>query len=240
MKDINKVLIITNFRTASTAFTLLKAEEYDLPYCGEMFSHEKPFNIGKTGEVKKLENRTTRVWLDELRTNDEVKCCFKVMPVHFKWDMDGLGECCRSVDKIYYLYRKDFLGQLDSYISVRGYIDSQHTGFITNTPPGQKEKRARQLVLGELGKTKEPIKIEMDYNDDAINGTKGTFVNVKGLRNSLIRNYQVMADLYKKYPGELVCKEDYFAGEKYNPYNREVTWKNRPDIEDFDVESLFI
>ena len=40
------VAILTNFRTGSTNFTLQKAEEYDLPYKGELFSQERKFSNG--------------------------------------------------------------------------------------------------------------------------------------------------------------------------------------------------
>ena len=44
---INQVAIITNFRTGSTSFTLLKAEEYKLPYKAELFAHNRPEPLGR-------------------------------------------------------------------------------------------------------------------------------------------------------------------------------------------------
>ena len=48
-----------------------------------------------------------------------------------------------------------------------------------------------------------------------------------------------MAELYHTIGGELICKEEYFSGDRFNPYNKEVNWTEDPNIEDYDVESLF-
>ena len=50
----SNVVVLTNFRTASTTFTLIKSEEYNLPYKGELFSHEKPHQIGSIPGVGEL------------------------------------------------------------------------------------------------------------------------------------------------------------------------------------------
>lgn len=238
-KKIKKVCIITNFRTGSTSLTLLKAEEYGIPYAGELFSHEKPFHIGTTKELLPKE-RTHARFIQELRENKELECCFKLMPVHAHFKLDMIGEIVDAVDKVYYLYRSDFKSQLISYMANRGYGREQETGFKTNTGWEDREKRARQLVLGELGKTKEPVVIKMSLKDPQLTGQLGS-ISMKTLRHGLIRNYEVMAEAYKLYPGELLRKEDYFSGEKHNPYNRYVEWKDddEPEIEDYDVDSLF-
>jgi len=239
MASIKKICIITNFRCASTAFNLLKAEEYGVPYKGELFSHEKTFDIGNTDKFKKFSGtRTNENFYAELKNNESVECCFKIMPVHTQYDVDFLIDIAKATDKVYYLYRRDFLSQLTSYIAIRAYGNAQKTGFRTNVGFNQREERARQLVLGTLGEEK-TYELEMSLKDRELNGLHGN-IGVKMLRRQLIRNYEVMAEAYKIFPGELICKEDYFTEEKYKPYNRKVTWNEDPNFEDFDVEGLFI
>jgi hypothetical protein len=52
-----------------------------------------------------------------------------------------------------------------------------------------------------------------------------------------------MAEIYKRVPGELVCYEDYFSGDQYNPYNREIKWTGEPEIDQYvdtyNIEGLF-
>jgi|GEM_PF-4212204 hypothetical protein len=240
MKDgIKKVCIVTNFRAASTALTLLKAEEYDIPYVGELFSHEKPFNIGSTVDLRPKE-KTHERYIQELRENKDLECCFKLMPQHAQFNVEMIGEILATVDKVYYLYRSDFKGQLISYMANRGYGREQETGFKTKTSPANRQQRARELVLGELGKTKQPVIIKMSLTDPQLAGNIGG-ISMPTLRHGLIRNYEVMAAAYRLYPGELIRKEDYFSGERYNPYNRFVEWKNGEvvEIEDFNVDALF-
>ena len=45
--------------------------------------------------------------------------------------------------------------------------------------------------------------------------------------------------LYKLYPGELICMEDYFVRDKWRPYNKQVNWVEEIDIPHYDVESGF-
>ena len=61
------------------------------------------------------------------------------------------------------------------------------------------------------------------------------FVNtcVQTLKN----NYEYMAKFYHKYPGPVYCLEDLGSP---SPYKKQVNWTNKPEIESYDVEGLFI
>ena len=240
----NTVCIVTNFRCASTSFNLLKAEEYDLPYKGELFSHERSRNLGNAPSLWKLrrENKEREVkysneeliylcrdeaFLEELRKGEP--CCFKVMPSHIKTD-DMLYNIVSSCDKVYYLYRRDFKAQLSSYLAARMKGDWIATGFKRKSRPNTHEM-IKDTHLGTNGKGETVVR-----NLDP-------FQNMKLRRllpEQLINNYIRMAELYKQIPGELICAEDYFTKDKYNPYNRKINWTKDPNFEDFDVEGLFV
>jgi hypothetical protein len=261
------VAILTNFRTGSTSFTLKKAKEFDLPYKGELFSHEKPHGIGKllntadfTAKYSyKDHNIVTHAlsnWniFDELRLGKE-KACYKIMPTHFnkryhyKTDVDmfQIQTILEHADKVYYLYRRDFRAQIKSWLAVRRDGSFGRTGFITNipltyvTPESDHVERMYQLHLGEAGQTPEPYQATMDPNDPVFHAK--TTMSIEALVNQLQDNYKYMAEMYKRVPGELVCYEDYFSGDQYNPYNREIKWTGEPEIDQYvdnwDIEGLF-
>ena len=233
----NSVCVITNFRCASTSFTLLKSEEYDLPYKGELFSHERPYRIGDVPAKWELEEFTYKE-RDEI-TKDvnllrEIQkgepCCFKLMPRHIK--NEALREeLIQSVDKIYYLYRRDFRAQMKSWIASRMKGDWDQTGFKVVTDRHRDHiQRQKEIHLGRLGK-KEKVKRHIKIQP---------IPTLETLSLEIKRNYTKMSELYKKFPGELVCMEDYFSGDKYNPYNVETILENEIDIPHLDVESLFV
>lgn len=262
----NNVVIVTNFRTGSTNFTLDKAEEYDLPYKGELFSHERPHGIGKLLTPAAFNNKfaykdhniaelALSNWniFDELRFG--AKACYKIMPSHFhkrfnqvtKADMFQIETILSHADKVYYLYRRDFRAQIKSWMAVRRDGSFGHTGFITNVPMTHQTaeddfyKRMLQLHRGSYGTTKEPYQATMDPNDPVF--LAKTTMSIRSLVKQLVENYDDMAELYKRVPGELVCYEDYFAGDKYKPYNREITWTGEPEVDQYvtnwDIEGLF-
>jgi len=262
----NNVVVVTNFRTGSTSFTLNKAEEYDLPYKGELFSHERPHSIGKLLTPddfnKKFKYKDANIanlalsnWniFDELRFG--AKACYKIMPSHFhkrfnyktEADLFQIKTILEHADKVYYLYRRDFRAQIKSWLAVRRDGSFGHTGFITNvalthlTPENDYYKRMLQLHRGTYGKTKEPYKATMDPDDPVFHAK--TTMSMRSLVTQLTENYDNMAKLYSMVPGELVCYEDYFSGDKYNPYNREITWTGEPEIDQYvtnwDIEGLF-
>jgi hypothetical protein len=244
------VAILTNFRTGSTSFTLKKAEEHNLPYKGELFSHEKPYTIGW---LKATENNNWNIF-DVLRIGKE-KACYKIMPSHFDKTVNGktkidtfqIQTILEHADKVYYLYRRDFRAQIKSWLAVRRDGSFGHTGFLTNIPihyggtEAEYTQRLSQLHSGSYGKTEEPYKATMDPDDPVFHAK--TTMSIKSLVKQLNDNYEEMAELYKRVPGELVCYEDYFSGDQYNPYNREIKWTSEPEIDQYvntyDIEGLF-
>lgn len=235
------VCIVTNFRTGSSSFTLLKSEEYGLPYKAEMLSHERAYGLGEVQPRWKLKREkysfedrcemTSAVkYLEQLEKG--VPCCFKIMPSHLIED-DGhemLRKIVKACDKVYYLYRRDFKAQVRSWVAARATGDWGATGFKRRSPNLTIE-RLREVHLGLLGKGETVVKnVKVKNNGEAF----------WARYNQLLKNYLVMADLYKEVPGELVCMEDYFSEDKYNPYNRKIIWDEELDIPDFDVEGLFV
>ena len=253
------VAIVTNFRTASTTFTLEKSEEYNLPYKGELFSHERPFAIGKVPSQADLmrkdivDQEVTHLccshWNIYEQLRNKVRACYKIMPFHFRFDKDfvTLEHVLKEADKVYYLYRKDFRAQILSWIAVRITGTFEHTGFDTNigmTPTNVEEAyvgRMHQLHRGTF-QTAETYQVNIGPAEEAWFNTK-TDLNLERLIGQLEYNYKSMAEMYKRVPGELVCYEDYFSGSKYKPYNRQINWTSEPQIDSYvnnwDIEGLF-
>lgn len=260
----NNVAILTNFRTGSTNFTLQKSEEYDLPYKGELFSHERQFPIGNllsSAEFnfkykykdRNIANYALSNWniFNELRHGHPA--CYKIMPSHLhqrfnrktETDMFQLQTILEHADKVYYLYRRDFRAQIMSWLAVRRDGSFGKTGFITNTPLSFKTteqdyvKRVKQLHGGEI--EGETFKATFDPDDPVFHAR--TTMSIKALVRQLVENYDDMAEMYKRVPGQLVCYEDYFIGDKYKPYNRDITWTGEPEIDQYvdnwDIEGLF-
>jgi hypothetical protein len=241
----NTVLIVTNFRAGSTAFTLLKAQEYNLPFKGELFSHERPHSLGEAkatwelnqlgifGKEKRKEFASDEKFIEQLENGEP--CCFKYMPYQLHQQDKNIDRLMNSVDKIYYLYRRDFMAQCKSWIAVRQQGDFGGTGFISGPQisKAQFEESQREKHLGLLGKTEEPVKHHIEINPEGLYATR--------LVKQLTNNYEYMAKLYKKYPGELVCMEDFFENRPEEKYNRIVTFERDPILpEGFDVEKLFM
>lgn len=260
------VAILTNFRTGSTSFTLEKSKEYNLPYKGELFSHEKPHTIGSLLNIKEFlakhkyqDHQIATYALSNWNIFDELRrgadACYKIMPTHFnkrfngktKVDLFQLQAVLEEADKVYYLYRRDFRAQIKSWLAVRRDGSFGHTGFITNTAisPRATEadyvQRLYQLHSGSFGKTEEPYKATLDPNDPVFHSK--TEIAIKSLVRQLVENYNAMSEMYKRVPGQLVCYEDYFISDKYNPYNREITWTGEPEIDQYvpnwDIEGMF-
>tara|TARA_B100001057_G_scaffold160412_2_gene161052 strand:+ start:661 stop:1419 length:759 start_codon:yes stop_codon:yes gene_type:complete len=243
----NKIAIVCNYRTASTTFTLMKAEEYDLPYGGEAFSHEKAQRVGSIPSRIELQQsyqimqyeildliQSDANLMTELR-NPSTQLCFKIMPWQVRDDYI-IKQILESVDKIYYLYRRDFEATCKSWIAVRRWGDFGKTGFKYQSNNFTYE-RIREQHLGLLGKDEKHI-VEVDPNDPFLNGGMGV-VTVPNCINQIRDNYERMKWLYKLYPGELICMEDYFVRDKWRPYNKQVNWVEEIDIPHYDVESGF-
>ena len=241
---INQVAIITNYRTGSTSFTLLKAEEYKLPYKAELFAHNRPEPLGRAKSKYQIQ-LNHQDWSQEEKdwaTSEEFflqqleaghACCFKVMPNQIKTE-GGMDRVLNKVDKIYYLYRRDFMAQLKSWITVRQKGDFGGTGFMTFKNSRGVDKM-RELHLAKLG-IGEPVKHHINIDED---WKRNQQLRSNNLCTGLIDNYKAMEETMKEHPGELICMEDYFKELHYPAYNREITWEKEPEIpEDFDVEKL--
>lgn len=234
-KKIKTVCTVTNFRNASTSFTLLKSEEYDLPWKSEMFSHALPHFLGKVEQGQKALNKFTKNEIDLMLLDEIVKgtkCCFKLMPLHIRNEKTRRN-VVKSVDKLYYLYRRNFIDQVKSLAAVRllGGIFTQ-TGFEVKSSDFY--ERAKETHLGRSGIGKTSVQVVTQKHLD-----KWPNMPISFFRDIIVNNYIEMSKLYKEFPGELICYEDYFKGEKYLRYNKQVHWEIEPIIEDFDVESLF-
>lgn len=245
-----KICVITNFRTGSTSFTLLKAEEHGAPYKGEMFTPtNRPYSLGQAKATWEVHNflmhlsteekdriQSTDFFIDQLEYGHP--CCFKLMNKQI-WQPEKIERMLKSIDKIYYLYRRDFMAQLKSWIAVRQKGDFGGTGFKVTQERylDHMTERQTQMHLGRLGKV-ETVRHHIDLTNQ---NNVGWGEKQGQLVAELMDGYTWMSDLYKKFPGELVAYEDYFSGEKYNPYNREITWTVDPHVipEGYNVEDLF-
>ena len=255
----NTVCVLTNFRAGSTSFTLLKSKEFDLPYKGELFSHERPWDYaGHKGHWEELDiarkqpdNPLVKTftrdrdffgdYLKGLQSGEQI--CFKLMPDHIvkTWELNEDPtlderdvEVVRACDKVYLLYRRDWEAQVLSWVGMRCDGRFGQNGF---------KNHRHGLVHGvdyhvnmhlgtEYGENTVMRKIKGDM--------QGTFV--KQTVQQLVNNYKRMAYIKSVVPNiEVVCMEDYFGELPYLKYNHEYIWDNgKPDIPDFDVEGLFV
>lgn len=133
--------------------------------------------------------------------------CFKIMP---NQSTLGLETWIKSVDKHVYLYRRDFQAQARSWISIHETLDWGNNGF--------KNDKHR----GEHGAT---VMHHIDPHPSKI----------QRLTNQLIKNWEIIREIYKKFPGEVYCLED----RPQAPYNKKYIWASEPDIPDYDIESIF-
>jgi len=253
----SNVVVLTNFRTASTTFTLIKSEEYNLPYKGELFSHEKPHQIGSIPGVGELvrdgvSNHNQNLIYSRWNIHTELAkghaACYKIMPSHFKGNSFQLETVLKNADKVYYLYRRDFMAQIKSWMEVRLSGSFDKTGFATNVAVDQRDglgdpyvRRMHQVHRGTYMNA-ETYRNTVDPNCHDFTNSK-TDVETKALVKQLVGNYETMSDMYKRVPGVLVCYEDYFSGDSYKPYNREITWTSEPQVNQYvpnwDIESYF-
>jgi hypothetical protein len=251
----NTVCILTNFRTGSTAFTLLKSEQYNLPYKGELFSHERPWDYGPAlAAFKELENiRDGIVPPDEYSKlgqrdfkqiyKDELKkgtpACFKLMPDHVvqPWlkniDPEHDLEIAQSCDKVYVLYRRNWADQVKSWVGMRANGEFGKNGLKHDRKSGD----PRLVDFHWNMHVGTEYQVERVVRD--INIRDWEFAKL--CTGQLMNNYKRLAYLYKQLPNaELVCMEDFYATQPYKKYNHEFVWSNgEPEIPDFDVEGLF-
>lgn len=245
------VCVLTNFRTGSTAFTLIKSEEYGLPYKGELFSHERPWDYGdvlaRWKELETMRDDPThpgfdnsrpikRIFMDEIKKKNPI--CFKLMPdqVCEIWRNDGCRndfEIAADCDKVYLLYRRDWRRQALSWVGMRCNGEFGKNGLKHDRRSGD----PRLVDFHWNMHVGTEYKVEKVVREIKIRDLQ--FVNL--VIEQLMNNYKRLAQLYKEIPNiELVCMEDYFAGTPYLPYNHEFVWLDgEPEIPEFDVEGLF-
>jgi hypothetical protein len=255
----NTVCVLTNFRAGSTSFTLLKSEEYNLPYKGELFSHERPWDyaghlsFGQEANLARTEPDNPRIkefvpgrdffgdYTRGMKNGEPI--CFKLMPDHIvrTWELledptldERDVDVVRSCDKVYILYRRDFEAQALSWIGMRCDGKFGVNGFTQNPRHGNPtgvEYHKRMHLGTEYGAT-QIRKIKGDMH--------GTFVDQ--IIGQLINNYKRMAYIQSVVPNiEVVCMEDYFSELPYLKYNHEYVWEDgKPEIPEFDVEGLFV
>lgn len=256
----NTVCVLTNYRTGSTAFTLLKGRELDLPYKGELFSHERPWGYGphlafwEEMEISRKDKDDPRIaewnnkprdfkgdWMKEIAKGTPI--CFKMMPDHVvaPWGKeepyaptDDDIEIVKSCDKVYLLYRRDWEAQVRSWIGIRACGKFGENGLKNPRTSGDPRHEDYHFAM-HVGDHYEEETVEKPVRGE-MNGSW-----TSDLIGQLRQNYLRMAYIYKNVPGiELVCMEDFFAETPYLPYNHKVVWETgEPDVPEFDVEGLF-
>lgn len=251
----NTVCVLTNYRAGSTSFTLLKSKEYDLPYKGELFSHERPWGYGphlahwEELEISRKNPDDPRIpewnnqrdfrsdWIKEIKKGTPI--CFKLMPDHVTrpWDPapeDTDIDIVKSCDKVYLLYRRDFRAQFLSWVGIRASGEFGKNGLKHHRKSG--DPRGVDFHWA--------MHVGTEYQIETVEKRVGGDMNgewVRQLTNQLILNYKRLAHIYKTVPNiELVCMEDYFGKTDYLPYNHKLIWENgMPEVPEFDVEGLF-
>lgn len=134
----------------------------------------------------------------------------KVMPGHLRHNPDLLSTVLSHADKVIYLYRRNFASQVKSLLAA----NSTNSFCINGYTEYDQSPETSIVRVPELSEA---------------------FIqeNINILKN----NYLVMADCFKKFPGEIFCLENF---PKQNPYRTTIIWKKEvKDIPDFDVEGLF-
>lgn len=209
----NSFCVISNYRCGTSTFTMKLAEEYNVPYCGEIFNAGKPFPIGKAGSKASKQAKLEQVL-------SGAQGAFKIFPNQCNYDM--LKKMMLAADKTYYLYRRDFVAQTRSWVGMSQTGDYGKNGFIIDP------NRKASGINGEYGET-------VKHN---IRTNQGT-VNQKA--KQLKHNWEIIRKLYKELPQfEVVCYEDHFKKTDWKPYNREYTWLNgKLNFPEYDVESIF-
>lgn len=256
-QQVERVCVLTNFRAGSSAFTLLKSLEYGLPFCGEVFAHERPWGIGKipaawqerdlAKEMREkggkydwpYQNQDVRsLLLNELENGH--LACFKLMPIQVRMQEEGFAErVANACDKVYLLYRRDYIAQCLSWIGMRCTATGKYhwgdTGFKKNWPRYGMGRVDRNINC-HLADSPERL------DERVIREIEGEVPQerVDKLVKEINENYVLLSELYKKLDNvELVCMEDFFANTPYMKYNHEFRFENKPEIENLDVEALF-
>jgi hypothetical protein len=193
-----KICIFTNYRTGSSFLNSRIAATNNLLAIGEHFNY---YNI-----------KNNLPLFDTCYTDliSKPRFAVKLMADHLVYNNELIEKVLTKVDKIIYLYRKDFTAQAKSYISSA----STNTFMVTGLKETFQTPEDSVITVADL---------EQSVIDNYI--------------DTLKKNYYTMAYFYKKFSGDLLCLEDFKIK---NPYQKTIMWGGKePVIPEFDVESLF-
>jgi len=193
-----KICIITNYRTGSSSFITTISDLNKNPSLGEYFSKVSYDGRGFT--------------IDKAFRNvlSKPRYIVKVMPDHLRYNIELLTTIITNSDRIIYLYRRDFVSQVKSFLAAKSTNSYSVTGYkeLDQTP--------------ENSIVKVPV-LSTEFIQEAT--------------HILINNYLAMAECYRLFPGDIYCLED-FANQ--NPYKKQNIWAQElPYITPYDVEGLF-
>lgn len=243
--EVKSICVVSNYRTASTNFTMKLSLEYDLPYAGEAFSHERPFRVGnqlKGWDDSGLNDLREKGWthwecknysddtlIEEIKGGAEV--CFKLMPTHIQTHEKRV-ELLEACDEVYYLYRKDYLAQLKSWVAMRCTGDWSNNGFIRTTLDEPSMKYFWESHHGEITGLGPTVHHDIDADQ--------CFVDQ--MHSEIWPGYEMQRALWKEVPGEVYAMEDYYTGALYIPYNRTYNWINEDSIvwPSYDTTTVFV
>jgi len=209
----NSFCVISNYRCGTSTFTMKLAEQYNVPYCGELFNSGKPFPIGNAGRKAPHPQKVEAV-------RNGAQGAFKIFPNQCSYEV--IKNMMLAADKTYYLYRRDFQAQTRSWVGMSQTGDYGKNGFIHDP------KVLGSGINGEYGPT---VKHRIKANQQVVNS------KAKQLKD----NWEIIRKLYQDLPQfEVVCYEDHFKKTDWKPYNREYTWVNgKLNFPEYDVESIF-
>lgn len=193
-----KICVFTNYRTGSSSLTQNIATLNNIESVGEQFAYE---SVDR--DISKFE----KTFLDIHKNNQFV---LKLMADHLRYNDELINKVLSSVDKIIYLYRRDFTAQAKSYIA----------SYLTHT-------------LGPFG-----YKEIINSKSSIINVPENYTEHFDNIVNKLKMNYLKMSEFYKKVPGDLLCLEDFEVKRPY--IKTVIWPGPEPIIEPYDVESLFV
>lgn len=240
MNDIKRIAVVANWRTGSYYFSLFKAMEYGITFRGELFSRHRSFPIGNVpkGWIRPEGDYDSENPIDPKDASDEKilealesgeDAIFILRPSNIR--EENWGRLARSVDKIYFLYRRGWREQARSYAAVEMDSGYPNTGWFVPVEVKERGDLFENMMYRHLGiwERSSPAKINFCASRELVED-RATY---------LIREYHKQYRFFKEFPGELIAYEDFFTGENYKPYNRYVHTDQTYIIPDFDVTALF-
>lgn len=198
----NKICIFTNYRTGSSFLSRKISNLSNSVGLGEHFAYQK--------RDRKITNYSESVFNEEFSNiHKNKRFLIKLMADHLDYTDGYIQQVLGSVDKIIYLYRRDFAAQAKSYVAgmmtkslgFHGYKEMETSNITTVTVPEEYKEHSPFLI------------------------------------DILKKNYIKMSEFYKKVPGDMYCLEDFEVQRPYRKIV--VWPGTEPVIEPFDVESLF-